>query len=679
MLFRSLSAKLISVMLIATSVALVALVGGTLIRVERGLSEQSQELARLSVAKLSETLRAEANLSKARLDTLQRDAARRLGVVAQRVDIFRAIQSRNVVAMSEPLDAAVRAANLDMIAVIDLKSRVIGTSSKRADLVQMDQALRASPVLARVSSIVAANDRSKPTTWQDLVWIEADMAAKLDIGSTSVLVMAFVEPVFDDFGETVAALVGLRSIKPSEAVLEDFARLTGSAVLIQVNGEAVSVSGAPNEGLRLRRMPETTLLESESGRFVANCVDLLKDVRICALAQRGEVYALRDQTVRIGEAHAADLKAWLVAAGLLALGLVGGLALMVSRRVSRAISQITGAVVAVAQGDWRAEVSGSERRDEVGAIARAVLLLQRSMEERDKLRSDVAGAEAVRRRSAALDAAIQRFDGTMRSVLRSVQDCVSSMNASAQGLDGISRHAKDEASSTVRASKQTTSSVMVVDAATGQLSTAIRSVSDKVSLAAEVIVRGNDTALVATRKVGGLLEAASQIGAVVRMIEGIAAQTNLLALNATIEAARAGEAGRGFAVVANEVKALAGETGKATEVIAGKVAAIQEATNDAVRSIDMIAQSFSDVLAETTTIRHVVADQSQATEQIAESVSSAFEGTGALCASVENLSSTVENARDATVDMVAMAARMAEEAKQMDIAVKSFLTEVAAA
>ena len=29
--------------------------------------------------------------------------------------------------------------------------------------------------------------------------------------------------------------------------------------------------------------------------------------------------------------------------------------------------------------------------------------------------------------------------------------------------------------------------------------------------------------------------------------------------------------------------------------------------------------------------------------------------------------------------MVAMAARMAEEAKQMDIAVKSFLTEVAAA
>ncbi len=252
------------------------------------------------------------------------------------------------------------------------------------------------------------------------------------------------------------------------------------------------------------------------------------------------------------------------------------------------------------------------------------------------------------------------------------------MNRSARGLDGISKTAKEEASTTVRASKQTTSSVMTVDSATGQLSGAIRSIAERVQDAAGVVGEGNESARMATLKVGGLIDAANQIGAVVRLIEGIAAQTNLLALNATIEAARAGEAGRGFAVVANEVKALAGETGKATEVIAGKVSAIQDATSEAVKAIETIADSFAEVLSQTSNIRTVVQDQTVATQQIAESVSSAFEGTGALCASVERLQETVESARAATVDVVETAARMMDEARQMDVAVKSFLEEVAA-
>ncbi|PSC04925.1 hypothetical protein SLNSH_10755 [Alsobacter soli] len=683
--FRSLSARLITVTLAATSVALVAIVGGTVMRVESGLQDQSRELERLSVAKMTEQLGSQAGLARARIDTLQNDVARRLGVVAQRADIVRGIQSRNVVAMSEPLDAAVRAANLDLIVVLDPKSRVVGSSSKRADLLQMDEALRRSPFMKAVLPLLDGNDRASPREHKAFVWIDSTTASQLDLGPRPLLAMVFAEPVFDDFGDLAAVLVGLRQLRPEEKVLQDFATITGSGVIVQVGGEVVSASGLPTsglpaDGLRLRRLPgAAALLESENHRFVANCVDLVEDMRVCALVPRKEVYALRDETVRIGEAHARDVMEWLIIAGALALSLVGGLALFVSQRMSQAIGRITQAVTAVAQGDWRAKVSGVERRDEIGAIARAVLLLQRSMEERDKLRSDVAGAEEVRRRSAALDAAIHRFDNAMQSVLKSVQECVDAMNESAQGLDEISRHAKDEAGSTVRASKQTTSSVMVVDSATGQLSEAIRSVSDKVSATADVIVRGNDTAMAATRKVGGLLEAANQIGAVVRMIEGIAAQTNLLALNATIEAARAGEAGRGFAVVANEVKALAGETGKATDVIAGKVAAIQEATNDAVRSIDTIAQSFSDVLTETTVIRQVVQNQSEATEQIADSVSSAFEGAGALCVSVENLGGTVESARIATVDVVAMAARMADEARRLDAAVKSFLAEVAAA
>ena len=135
-------------MVATMSIALAVLVGLTIARVERSLSDQASELGRLSAQKLGDELTAEAKLARYRLDTLMRDTARRLGVVAQRADIGHAVQSRNTVAISETLDPAGRAANIDVIIAIDPKFRVIGATSK-LELVKLDAALQASPSCRR--------------------------------------------------------------------------------------------------------------------------------------------------------------------------------------------------------------------------------------------------------------------------------------------------------------------------------------------------------------------------------------------------------------------------------------------------------------------------------------------------------------------------------------------------
>jgi methyl-accepting chemotaxis protein len=138
-----------------------------------------------------------------------------------------------------------------------------------------------------------------------------------------------------------------------------------------------------------------------------------------------------------------------------------------------------------------------------------------------------------------------------------------------------------------------------------------------------------------------LAQASEQIGQILGVIENIAQQTNLLALNATIEAARAGEAGKGFGVVASEVKGLASQTSRATEDIATRIASLrsgmslivrtmqrsksavvdgQGAIEAALERIRQIAAQIGDVSHSMRDISGILAQQQQASAEIAQSV-----------------------------------------------------------
>jgi HAMP domain-containing protein len=305
--------------------------------------------------------------------------------------------------------------------------------------------------------------------------------------------------------------------------------------------------------VRLSPAPDSSLLRSNDGQFWSRCEPVFEQWRLCALAPVGELHALRNELVRVGEAEGRSLALWLIIAAIVSLLTFAGVMLLLSQRITRPLMQITEAVRAVARGDWKSEVTGVHRADEVGDIARAVIVLQRSLQERDRLRSDVAHAESVKKRREALEDAIRRFDRIMRSVLLSVSNSVETMDETARELARVSAVAEGEAVEAAFVSENTVSNVSSVRSATERLSAAISETVDGIRQAADVIALSNTAAQSASASAEGLARTTGEIDAIMRAIAEIAAQTNALALNATVQASRAAGGGN-FSAVVSDIK-----------------------------------------------------------------------------------------------------------------------------
>lgn len=366
-----------------------------------------------------------------------------------------------------------------------------------------------------------------------------------------------------------------------------------------------------------------------------------------------------------------------VAGAVLLLAILGA-AILVTRRRARGIvkdvveplADMTATMSRLADGDLSVRIDHTERQDELGAMARAVLHFQeqalvtvklREAQQEAAIQNQRERQQSERQRAASLRDMAHRVEEETRTAVSSVAESSIVMNDQAGAMARLAKDVDDRSQRLSEAATATLAQTRQATTLANSLEAAIQNIRREVEEARATSAAVAGAAGDADVAINKLNEAVAQISHVTSVIDDIARQTNLLALNAGVEAARAGDTGKGFAVVAQEVRALAQQTANATAHIRGLINGVDESAVETAGAVKGINQRIGAMERASSAIVQAVEHQASATEAIvsgmAESSSTAermatdiaavmreARHAGEISSSVDRLSSEVSEA-----------------------------------
>lgn len=330
----------------------------------------------------------------------------------------------------------------------------------------------------------------------------------------------------------------------------------------------------------------------------------------------------------------------------------------------------------LARGARDIQVSGTERPDEIGKLARALEVFAKSGYKLDELYAS--RQSSAEKRKAELLQLAAALDSGIGEIAGGVAAASSQLKSTATSMASTANQATNQAEQVINSMEQASAGATAAAAASDEFAVSIGEISRQASHSAELARRATETAAGADQTISALSTAADQVGQIVELIQSIAKRTNLLALNASIEAARGGEAGRGFAVVASEVKELAAQTSRATEEVAEQIRAMQNSTGASVGALRSIAGQIRELETTAVSIASAVDQQSVAGQDLARSIDLAARSTEEVSGSIIEVRETSLATRAAASQVLGSAEELEAQADALRGRVHAFLSQVRA-
>jgi methyl-accepting chemotaxis protein len=375
----------------------------------------------------------------------------------------------------------------------------------------------------------------------------------------------------------------------------------------------------------------------------------------------------------------------------MALGIGGTLSfvLLAVRRVVRPIEALAGTMRELGAGNLAVEVTGADRQDELGDMAKAMLEFRNQLQAAEASKqaqaqlivdslgeglTALANGDLTAEVSANLQAPFTALKENFNSAVTSLRTLIGSVAESAAtlrtGSDEIAQASEDLA----RRTESNAASLEETSAAITQMNQRLQATAsgaqrtvDRADGAMKSVASGRGTTDEAVQAMTRVSDSAKGIDSVIEGLDKIAFQTRVLAMNAAVEAGRAGEAGCGFAVVADLVSALAmraeEEAGRARDQLTATQADIVTAV-DRVQGVDHALLNISNDVDEVHKLLAGIATDNQAQSTAIVEISAAVD---AMDAATQQNAAMVEETSAAARSLTSEVAALSDRAARFNI------------